>query len=93
MDIMVGLGPVMTDEHFPHQQPPRHDRIEPEATSSPLMVQCSRHVIPPAIQANLTNWQAHDLVVELKTLRPPVLTCQRLGTSLTQSVAEVVDPH
>jgi len=29
--------------------------FEPEATSSSLMVQCSQHVIPPAITANLTD--------------------------------------
>ncbi len=57
------------------------------------MVQCSRHVIPPAIQVDLTNWQAHDLGLELKALRNRVLTCQRLGTSLTHSLTEVVDPH
>jgi hypothetical protein len=57
------------------------------------MVQCSRHVIPPAIQVDLTDWQAHDLGVELSALLLRVLTCQRLRTSLTDSAAEVVDPH
>jgi hypothetical protein len=38
---------------------------EPEATSSSLMDQCSQHVIPPAITANLTNQPAHDLTLEL----------------------------
>ena len=58
------------------------------------MVQCSQHVIPPAIQVDLTDRQAHDLDVELSALRDTqVLTCQRLGTSLTDSTAEVVDPH
>jgi len=37
------------------------DRFEPEATSSLLMVQCSRHAIPPAIEVDLTDQQAHDL--------------------------------
>lgn len=57
------------------------------------MVQCSKHVIPPAIQVNLTDQQAHDLDVGINSLRTPVLTCWRLGTSLTDSAAEVVDPH
>lgn len=57
------------------------------------MVQCSRHVIPPAIQVDLTNWQAHGLALGLHAQLVRVLTCQRLGTSLTDSVAEVVDPH
>jgi hypothetical protein len=57
------------------------------------MVQCSQHAIPPAIQVNLTDRQAHDLEVGLNTQRPGVLSCQRLGTSLTESAAEVVDPH
>jgi len=57
------------------------------------MVQCSRHVIPPAIQVNLTNRQAHHLAVGLKAQSKRVLTCRRLGTSLTDSAAEVVDPH
>ena len=57
------------------------------------MVQSSQHVIPPAIRVILTDWQAHDLDVELNALRSRVLTCQRLGTRLTHSAAEVVDPH
>jgi hypothetical protein len=57
------------------------------------MVQCSHHVIPPAIPADLTGRQAHDLGLELKALRTRVLTCQPLGTSLTHATAEVVDPH
>jgi hypothetical protein len=57
------------------------------------MVQCSQHVIPPAIQVNLTNRQAHDLDLELNALLRRVLTCRRLGTSLTDSAVEVVDPH
>jgi hypothetical protein len=67
--------------------------VEPEATSSSLMVQCSRHVIPPAITAHLTDRQAHDLGLELNAQSDTVLTCQQLGTSLTQQNAEVVDPH
>ena len=57
------------------------------------MVQCSQHVIPPAIQVHLTNRPAHDLGLGLDVQRRTVLTGQRLGTSLTQHVAEVVDPH
>jgi hypothetical protein len=57
------------------------------------MVQCSRHVIPPAIPVGLTDRQAHDLELELEALRTPVLTCRRLGTILTHPLSKVVDPH
>jgi hypothetical protein len=57
------------------------------------MVQCSQHVIPPAITANLTDRPAHDLVVELNSLRREVLTGQRLGTILHDSSRSTVDPH
>ena len=46
------------------------------------MVQCSKHVIPPAITANLTNQPAHDLVVGLNAQLRRVLTDRRLGTIL-----------
>jgi hypothetical protein len=46
------------------------------------MVQCSKHVIPPAITANLTNRPAHDLDLGLNTQLFTVLTGQRLGTIL-----------
>jgi hypothetical protein len=52
------------------------------------MVQCSKHVIPPAITANLTNQPAHDLVIGLNTQRRKVLTGWRLGTSLL----DIVEP-
>ena len=57
------------------------------------MVQCSRHVIPPAITANLTGRPAHDLDVELDALRKRVLTGRRLGTILTDRSDQVVDSH
>jgi hypothetical protein len=57
------------------------------------MVQCSQHVIPPAITANLTDRPAHDLDVELTTLRGAVLTGQRLGTILTDHTNRMVEPH
>ena len=57
------------------------------------MVRCSQHVIPPAIQADLTNWQALDLDEELAAPATRVLTCERLGTSLTHTACAVVDPH
>jgi hypothetical protein len=57
------------------------------------MVQCSGHVIPPAIQVHLTDQQGHDLAVGLNALGRKVLTCWRLGTSLTRLSTEVVDPH
>ncbi|MGH9206239.1 MAG: hypothetical protein ACRD1G_06740 [Acidimicrobiales bacterium] len=41
-----------------------------EVASSPLMDQCSRHDIPPAITANLTDQQGHALDVRLKGLAP-----------------------
>jgi hypothetical protein len=56
------------------------------------MVQCSKHVIPPAITVHLTNRPAHDLAVGLNAQRLLMLTDQRLGTSLTDSVP-LVDPH
>jgi hypothetical protein len=57
------------------------------------MVQYSRHVIPPAIQVNLTDQQAHDLGLELNAPSLPVLTCRRLGTSLAHQQSEMVDPR
>ncbi len=57
------------------------------------MVQCSWHVIPPAIQVNLTDWEAHDLALGLDALASAVLTYRRLETSLTRLSTEVVDPH
>lgn len=56
------------------------------------MVQCSKHVIPPAITVHLTNRPAHDLGVGLNAQRLLVLTGQRLETSLAHS-ARPVDPH
>jgi len=57
------------------------------------MVQCSKHVIPPVVQVDLTDRPAHDLGVGLEALPPTVLTGQRLGTILTRTPNEVVDPH
>jgi hypothetical protein len=48
------------------------------------MVQCSRHVIPPAVKVDLTDQPAHDLGVGLEALRAIVLTAWRLGTILTR---------
>lgn len=56
------------------------------------MVQCSRHVIPPAVQVDLTNRQAHDLAVGLNALLHTVLTHQRLGTILTLT-SKMVETH
>lgn len=56
------------------------------------MVQCSRHVIPPAITADLTDQQAHDLGVGLQVRRKAVLTCWQLGTILPIN-RRTVDPH
>ena len=56
------------------------------------MVQCSRHVIPPAITANLTDRPAHDLDLELNAQRCEVLTGQRLGTILPHREAERSTP-
>jgi hypothetical protein len=44
------------------------------------------------MRIDLTDQQAHDLAVELNALRRRVLTCQRLGISLTQS-ARPVESH
>jgi hypothetical protein len=57
------------------------------------MVQCSQHVIPPAITVNLTDRRAHGLEVDLHDLIPIVLTRQRLGTILTHTTSRMVDPH
>ena len=44
------------------------------------MVKCSKHVIPPAITANLTNQPSHDLELELPSLcEAQVLNGWRLG--------------
>ena len=56
------------------------------------MAQCSQHVIPPAITANLTNQPAHDLDLGLNAQRETVLTDQRLRTILHQG-NKMVDPH
>jgi hypothetical protein len=56
------------------------------------MVQCSRHVIPPAITADLTDQQAHDLGLGLHVQRSEVLTTWRLGTILHIN-QRTVDPH
>lgn len=57
------------------------------------MVQCSQHVIPPAITVDLTDRPAHDLGVELHAQRTEVLTGQRLGTILTDHSVRTVNPH
>jgi hypothetical protein len=58
------------------------------------MVQCSRHVIPPAVTADLTNQPAHDLALGLKRVQQStVLTDQRLGTILPLNGNKMVDPH
>jgi hypothetical protein len=57
------------------------------------MVQCSKHVIPPAVQVDLTNRPAHDLVLELQAQRATVLTNRRLRTILNHQTIEMVDTH
>ena len=47
----------------------------------------------PGIKADLSDRPAHDLGLGLSVLRHVVLTGQRLGTILTRSTAEVIDPH
>jgi hypothetical protein len=44
-------------------------------------------------KVDLTDWQAHVLDLRLKALSTKVLTCQRLGHSLTDRILEAVDPH
>ena len=92
--VVMILGPIQTDEHLPHL----HllvvvADVEPEATSSSLMVQCSKHVIPPAITANLTDRPAHDLDLGLNAQLGKVLTGRRLGTILPATSEPMVDPH
>ena len=53
--------------------------VEPEDTGSVLMVQCSRHDIPPAVEGDLTDRPGHDLDVGLEALAIAVLTGRRLG--------------
>jgi hypothetical protein len=57
------------------------------------MVKCSQHVIPPAVQVDLTDRQAHVLGVELDAPRASVLTCRWLGIILARQASEVIDPH
>jgi len=57
------------------------------------MVQCSRHVIPPAITADLTDQPAHDLGVELNAQPNEVLTGQRLETILHPVQSRTIDSH
>ena len=58
-----------------------------------LMVQCSKHVIPPAIKADLTNRPAHDLGIGLNVQLQTVLTGQRLGTILSAHANRTIDSH
>lgn len=56
------------------------------------MVQCSKHVIPPAITIDLTHRPAHDLDLGLNVQPHTVLTGQRLATILDPKVRKV-EPH
>jgi hypothetical protein len=87
------LGPVTTDEHPGHHHVVVVTPLEPEATSSLPMVQCSKHVMPRAIQVDLADQQPHDPERELHVPRTSVPTRWRLGTILTRDANEVVDPH
>ncbi len=74
----MGLGPVHTNKD--HLAPLVDGTfVEPEDPSSFLMVQCSRHDIPPAVEGDLTDLQGHDLTLGLEVLEPSVLTYWRLG--------------
>jgi hypothetical protein len=44
-------------------------------------------------KVDLTDQRAHDLDLELEVLLSTVLTRRRLGTILTRSATEAVDPH
>jgi hypothetical protein len=44
-------------------------------------------------EVDLTVRQAHDLDVRLEALETRVLTCRRLGHSLTDPILEAVDHH
>jgi hypothetical protein len=67
---------------------------EPEATSSLLMVQCSKGTSShEPSKVDLTDRRAHDLAVDLHDQRMPVLTRRRLGTILAHNVTEEVDSH
>jgi len=78
--IVVGLRPVHPGKDQFQVLPPAPEcDSEPEDPGGPLIDQCSKHAIPPAIPGNLTTWQGHDLSLEFKTLPATVLTCQRLS--------------
>jgi hypothetical protein len=57
------------------------------------MVQCSQHVIPPAITANLTDRPAHDPELELDVQPHKVLTGRRLGNHPDRSSDRMIDHH
>ena len=44
-------------------------------------------------KVDLTDQQAHDLDLRLRALPDIVLTCRRLGHSLTDQIRSAVDPH
>jgi hypothetical protein len=78
MHVVVGLSPVHSDKD--HLTPPINGTsVEPEDPSSFLMVQCSRHDIPPAVEGDLTDRPGHDLDVGLEALAVAVLTRRWLG--------------
>jgi hypothetical protein len=76
-DVVVGLGPVHADkDHL--LPPPPNDTPQPEEFRSDLMVKCSRHATPPAVDL-LTDQQGHSLAIELEARVRAVLPCWRLG--------------
>jgi hypothetical protein len=67
---------------------------EPEELSGALMDQCSRHDIPPAVWALLTEQRGHDLRVELDARqKPSAHLAAGLGHSLSGNPLKTVEPH
>jgi hypothetical protein len=93
MQIMVGLGPIHPNKD--HPQPPLYSSNPTGAFEAPQppngSVLQARH--PTSCSGNVTNQQGHDLDVRLNIRARSVLTCWRLGTSLTDRIGKVVDPH
>src|SRR5829696_7859729 len=93
------FGPVVTDEHPSHHTSRSVVFFEPEATSSLLMVQCSKHVIPPVVQgrphrlpgARSRRRAQHSAQnsADLPATRQPVSPAHRLRWSTPISVAAV----
>src|SRR5262249_57326725 len=78
----LGGGPRPGPPQKRPPPPPPASRVsdsDPEAPGSPLIDQCSRHAIPPAITGGPASWRGHDLELGLSAQPGTVLTRQRLS--------------